>query len=568
MNDQNGGPNESGETHIKPEVHDADVKPDLVNVDAPLSGRTRTPPVIEGVAIESHPEPEIVTPHEGHFDTPPEAHSETPHEPSSETPHEAHETLSEAPLEPLSETEHDALSEAKAEAESETPVPESESEPAPDLTAEAASHEAPAEEALETDPPEPDESPATEPQAEKPRKSSSLVVAAAAGVVALGAGGYYGWTEFVSPAEQNALRTEASKLVGMKPQQTQPESTQPPAATSQDTAAQEAKTAPEAQPPATAPAVVEPPKAEEAPAPVAPPAEPVTKAEAPPEPSVSAPEPKIAEPAEAPAPVVAPAPAEPPAEPVRAAAADPAAEKLAQVTAQLAATQSALAQVTQRLQSVEGKLTAPKTDNRAELEARASGVSRANDASARVILAQSLLTALRQGDDFSAQLTGLQGFDGDSPRIVSLRQALGAPSAAKLAADFAALAPKLAAAAAPQPQATTKAPDAKTQDAAAPRNLAASILTFLQVRAEKLVKIRPVDAPEGDGETGARLKRIEADLRRGDVSAALEERSRLPEPAVVLSADWAKGAQARLDAELAAKAELSEALQALSKSRT
>jgi hypothetical protein len=42
----------------------------------------------------------------------------------------------------------------------------------------------------------------------------------------------------------------------------------------------------------------------------------------------------------------------------------------------------------------------------------------------------------------------------------------------------------------------------------------------------------------------------------------------LPEPAVLLSADWAKGAQQRLDAEMAAKAELSEAMEAFGKNKS
>lgn len=632
MNDQNGGPNETSEAKIKPDVSEEDAKPHVHEADAtgaedhrdgagaPLYGRTRTPTVIEGSATELHHEP-----------NPP---AEPPHEVLSETTVDARlETGDSSQAE--SETTHDAPYKTP-EPEINEPVAEAEASPP---------NEGDAQEAPEADPPEPDAPPPPVAKAEKPRKSPSLI-AATVGVVALGAGGYYGWTELVAPSEKSALIDEASKLIGIKPPATQPKEAQPQEAQSQAAPPQETKPqdgqAREAQsqetqpqeaqpqtnqtreakasdilPPEAAPAPVEPPKSEEtaAPAspPVPPPSEPVTKAETPAEPAVKAdapapeakapeasapteakvpepkaqakapepsvPEPKVSEPTpqpepapkaaaeapvQAPAPTVALAPVEPPAEPVRASSDPAASEKLAQVTAQLADTKAALAQVTQRLQSVEGQLTAPKTETPAEIAAREAGL--VHDASTRVILAQSLLTALRQGDDFSPQLAGLQGFDGDSPRILSLREALSSPSAAKLAADFATLAPKLAAASAPQPQA--KKPDAKPQDAAAPRNLGATILSFLETRAEKLVKIRPVGAPESNDETGARLKKIEQNLRRGDIAAALEERLHLPDAALVLSADWAKGAQARLDAELAAKAELSEALQALSKSRS
>ena len=81
------------------------------------------------------------------------------------------------------------------------------------------------------------------------------------------------------------------------------------------------------------------------------------------------------------------------------------------------------------------------------------------------------------------------------------------------------------------------------------------------------MRIRPSGAPDGD-EQASRVDRIEKDLARGDLAAALAERAQLPAPALALSAEWAGGAQARLDAEEAAKAELTAALQALTKSKS
>jgi hypothetical protein len=234
------------------------------------------------------------------------------------------------------------------------------------------------------------------------------------------------------------------------------------------------------------------------------------------------------------------------------------------LAAKLAATQAALERATQKLQALEGQAAAPKSDARAPSEV---GVARAGDASARIVVAQSLLTALRQGDDFTAQVTALQGFDGDSPRILSLRAALNSPSAAKLAADFATLEPSLAKAAAPKSAHVAKPQEAKPQETKTAQNYGQAVLAFIETRVEKLVKISPADAPD-DEQTGARLKRIEQKLLRGDIAGALAERSLLPEPAILLSADWAKGAQARLDAEMAAKAELAEAMEAFGRNKS
>ena len=219
---------------------------------------------------------------------------------------------------------------------------------------------------------------------------------------------------------------------------------------------------------------------------------------------------------------------------------------------------------TQRLQALEDQAAAPKSDARAATEV---GAARAGDASARIVVAQSLLTALRQGDDFTAQVTALQGFDGDSPRILSLRAALNSPNAAKLAADFAALEPKLARAAAPKSSQVAKPQEAKPQEIKTAQNYGQAVLAFIESRVEKLVKISPADAPD-DEQTGERLKRIEQKLLRGDIAGALAERTLLPEPAILLSADWAKGAQARLEAEMAAKAELAEAMEAFGRSKS
>jgi hypothetical protein len=251
-------------------------------------------------------------------------------------------------------------------------------------------------------------------------------------------------------------------------------------------------------------------------------------------------------------------PPEAPAESVGTPVAGSETEKaLADTTNRLAATQSVLDQVTARLQAVEGQLAAPKADARALAAEREAIVSRAGNASARIVAAQSLLAAIRQGDDYAPMLAALENLGGDPERVALLRAGLAAPSAPELAKDFAALAARTLAAAAPPP-----APQAK-----APENFAGTVLAFIENRAEKLVHIRPDGAP-GDAEAANRIGRIEKDLARGDIAAALTERAQLPAPALVVTAAWAAKAQTRIDAELAAKAELAAALQELSKSKS
>ena len=87
------------------------------------------------------------------------------------------------------------------------------------------------------------------------------------------------------------------------------------------------------------------------------------------------------------------------------------------------------------------------------------------------------------------------------------------------------------------------------------------------MEAHKLVRIRPAGAPDKDA-AATQIDQIEKDLRAGDLAAALSARQQLPAPALALSADWAAAAQTRLDAEAAAKAELAQALQDLTKTKS
>jgi chemotaxis protein histidine kinase CheA len=512
MSDEKDGQVENSENGAKP----------VAGSDA-LSGRTRTAPLIEGQAIEI----------------------------------------------PAEETGVDPTAEAGATEKTEA------AKPAPEASAsEAAGAETGKQE--------------TEPSSPKRRGLRSL--GAVAAVLALGAGGAYVWTEFggalndkmdisketaqLRPATQTKPEPSAPEKAAASAEK-QAETNPSPKKSDEASAAspdKEAKTAETA--PAAAPGEKNEDKPQAAPASAASPTEP--KAETPAsatQPSgemakkadeaFAAKDAKAAEPA-----LVAPPSEKTEDKPKQQGAAPGSstpggadAEKaLTQMAAQLAATQSALEQVSQRLKSVETQLAAPKTDARAPLAARDSGPANTGDASARIVAAQSLLTALRQGDDYAPMLAALQNLGGDSGRLARLRADLAAPAAAKLAEDFAALAPKIVASVAPAAPPTTT-------EAKPPGGLGETVWAFLEVRLNKMVKIRPAGAPDQDATT-ARIDRVEKYLGRNDIAGALAERAQLPAPALSLTADWAAGAQARLDAEEAAKAELAAALQNLSKSKS
>ncbi|WP_294539293.1 hypothetical protein [uncultured Rhodoblastus sp.] len=432
-----------------------------------------------------------------------------------------------------------------------------------------------------SEPPQPPTVAVDEPQNEKPDAAPGgtprknfvrRLLAAAAGVGVLGGAGFYAGTEWSSrQPPSNPFAVAAA------PRRVEPAPVNAPfVATALAAAPVEA--------PAVALPAVEAPKADLSQ--VDPPTADLSKTdEAPPEPEPTAPakneaveaRPADVKPVEANADEAKPVESKPveaktveaPPEPVRTVAAPETEKALAEVTARLAATQAALDQVTARLQALEGQLAAPKSESRAPLAERQVGSSNAgsanalpasaSDFAARIVAAQSLLAAIRLGDDYAPMLSALENLGGDPDRLARLRAGLSTPNAEGLAKDFAALQAKILAAVAP--------PAPQPPQEKAPRNVGDAVLTFLQTRTEKLVRIRPADAPDRD-ETSIRVGRIDKSLARGDIAAALAERAQLPAPALAITAGWAASAQAHLDAELAARAELAAALQGLNKSKS
>lgn len=236
--------------------------------------------------------------------------------------------------------------------------------------------------------------------------------------------------------------------------------------------------------------------------------------------------------------------------------------RLAASEARLATSEANFARLSQQLgQDLSDKLAAAegRLSARANQQQSAVAANQAQGAAAaRLATAQSLLGALRQGDDFSEQLAALGALGGDPAHLAALRGAVGTPSTAALSAQFFALAPKLlasapaAAASAPAPAAGSSATDA--------------IWARAEAIGRKLVHIRGEDAPAPIDPAGP-VAAVETALQAQNFSGALKARLGLPAPALVATADWARAVQAKIDAELAARAEIAAALQNLAKTK-
>jgi hypothetical protein len=125
--------------------------------------------------------------------------------------------------------------------------------------------------------------------------------------------------------------------------------------------------------------------------------------------------------------------------------------------------------------------------------------------------------------------------------------ATGVPTATALARELAALAPSLRPATVPPP----------ARD---------GFLDRLQMQAEKLVRVRPVEgAAAADSEGSAVVARIAVKASRGDLAGARADVDKLPPDARASADAWLKKAQARTAALDASRRLASDALAGLGK---
>jgi hypothetical protein len=172
----------------------------------------------------------------------------------------------------------------------------------------------------------------------------------------------------------------------------------------------------------------------------------------------------------------------------------------------------------------------------------------ADDRAARLtVAAEALRATVERGAPFAAELAAVKTLGVDANVLAPLEPFAdaGVPSASAVAHELAALVPSLRRAAGVMPSEH-------------------SFLGRLEVHAQKLVRVSPIDAPQGD-DASAIVARIDADAARSDLAATLAEIAKLPEAARSLADDWVKKAQAR-DAAIAVSRRIAaEALAALSR---
>jgi hypothetical protein len=181
----------------------------------------------------------------------------------------------------------------------------------------------------------------------------------------------------------------------------------------------------------------------------------------------------------------------------------------------------------------------------AKSSAASSAAAASGDKALRLsFAANALKAAVERGEPFAPELATVKALGADPAALAPLEPfaASGVPSAGTLARELAELAPML------RPR------------AGAPRE---NFLQRLQVNAEKLVRVRPVD--EAAGADASAPTRIDALAAQGDLAGALAELVKLPPAERAPAESWIKQAQARAAAIDASRRLATDALAGLGK---
>jgi hypothetical protein len=203
------------------------------------------------------------------------------------------------------------------------------------------------------------------------------------------------------------------------------------------------------------------------------------------------------------------------------------------------------------LEQLLGTATQPLERRLTELEQRlaalnrqvAEGGSDATRAGTRVVLAERLHDALRDGAPYADVLAGLRRFTPDAGKLAPLDAYAegGAPSAAALAQGFRPIGERL------RREARQGSEDWTDR---------------LLRMADKVVTVRALDEPGATG-VPATVARIEDALARGSISDAAAAWESLPDAARQASGEWGQQLRQRAEAEAAARTVAAEAVAAL-----
>jgi hypothetical protein len=190
----------------------------------------------------------------------------------------------------------------------------------------------------------------------------------------------------------------------------------------------------------------------------------------------------------------------------------------------------ALSEIGERLSKLESTAQTLQSDIAQQKTALAQERERrADERAVRLAIAAELLKgAVARGDRFRGELDASKALAANKEQLAPLEAFAdtGVPSAATLGQQLRAALPAMRKAAAPKAAAT------------------GSFLERLQVNAERLVRIQPIDEQRGD-DAGAILTRIDAKAARGDIAGALAELKTLPAEVRAPAENWIKTAEAR-----------------------
>jgi hypothetical protein len=223
----------------------------------------------------------------------------------------------------------------------------------------------------------------------------------------------------------------------------------------------------------------------------------------------------------------------------RANAATAAADELKSATQQPGAQRSDLDALTNRIAALEQTVKV-LSENIARRPATI------DDHAARTTLAaEALRAAVERGAPFATELAALKSLGTAESALAPLEPfaADGVPNSSALAHELTALTPVL-----------LRASGAAATDG--------SFLGRLQAHAQRLVRIAPIDAPQGD-DPEAVVARINAAAARVDLSAAIAEIALLPGSARPLAEPWTRKAEAREKALAASRRVAADALATL-----
>jgi hypothetical protein len=203
------------------------------------------------------------------------------------------------------------------------------------------------------------------------------------------------------------------------------------------------------------------------------------------------------------------------------------AQKLPAATAAERSAVEALGKRVDAVESLGSRVSALEAlGNRISALERSQQAAERGDRALRLALAATALNnAVERGGAFTGELAAVKALGGDSKLVAALEPfaASGVPPASALGREFSELAPSLQASAATAGE---------------------GVLARLQANAEKLVRVRRLDAPAGS-DAGAIVARAEAKATRGDISGAASELSQLPPDARARAQGWIERAQAR-----------------------